>query len=74
MINEATASEINLPENDPRIHAEASSSTIISSIEAMAWEISPGVAFDINVYKEAHIGWGMFVNYGGDSKNIEQVI
>ncbi|MCP6491587.1 DUF3696 domain-containing protein, partial [Klebsiella pneumoniae] len=30
-------------------------------------EISPGVAFDINVYKEAHIGWGMF-NYGGDSK------
>ncbi|HBV2347391.1 TPA: DUF3696 domain-containing protein, partial [Klebsiella pneumoniae] len=67
LINEATASEINLPENDPRIHAEASSSTIISSIEAWLGEISPGVAFDINVYKEAHIGWGMF-NYGGDSK------
>ncbi|WP_047605679.1 AAA family ATPase [Rahnella aquatilis] len=68
LINEAASSETtNLSENDPRVHTEAKSSTIVSSIEAWLREISPGVAFDINVYKEAHIGWGMF-SYGGDSK------
>lgn len=56
-----------LHENDPRIHVDATSTTILSSIEAWLGEISPGVSFDIDVYREANIGWGLF-SYGGDSK------
>ncbi|EGD2938801.1 MULTISPECIES: AAA family ATPase [Enterobacterales] len=55
-----------LHENDPRIHSDATSTTILSSIEAWLGEISPGVSFDIDVYREANIGWGLF-SYGGDS-------
>lgn len=63
----STSASSTLTEEDPRIHKEATSSTILSSIEAWLGEISPGVSFDIDVYREANIGWGLY-SYGGDSK------
>lgn len=63
----STGNALNLPEDDPRIHNDATSSTILSSIEAWLGEVSPGVSFDVNVHKEANIGWGLF-GYEGDSK------
>lgn len=56
----------NLLEADPRIHPDATSQAILSSIEAWLGEISPGVNLNINVYREANIGWGLY-SYGGDS-------
>lgn len=57
----------NLLTDDPRIHHNAHSSTILASIGAWLGEISPGVSFDVSVYKEANIGWSLF-GYEGDSQ------
>lgn len=68
LTNAKTAGDYkNLLSDDPRIHHNAHSSTILASIEAWLGEISPGVSFDVNVYKEANIGWSLF-GYEGDSK------
>ncbi|WFL68497.1 DUF3696 domain-containing protein [Pantoea sp. X85] len=63
----SNSKDFSLKINDPRIHSEAKSLTILSSIEAWLGEISPGVNFDVNVYREANIGWSLF-GYEGDSK------
>lgn len=63
----ASENNLNLAKDDPRIHNEAKNSTILSSIESWMGEISPGVSFDMNVYREANIGWSSFT-YEGDSK------
>ncbi|MBO2651202.1 AAA family ATPase [Shewanella algae] len=68
LTNTTNASDYNnLQTNDPRIHRNARSTTILASIEAWLREISPGVSFDVSVYKEANIGWSLF-GYEGDSK------
>lgn len=68
LTNSNVAGEYNsLPADDPRIHPNVRSTTILASIEAWLGEISPGVSFDVNVYKEANIGWSLF-GYDGDSQ------
>lgn len=59
--------EVVLEKDDPRIHLEAKNKTVLASIEAWLGEISPGVNFDVNVYREANIGWTLF-GYDGESK------